>query len=43
MNGGSSSPRIDHINPEDIPLAVVDVEDNPIHIDLTLRKKIKVI
>jgi len=30
-------------NPEDIPLAVVDAEDNPIHIDLTFRKKIKVI
>ena len=42
-NGGGGSPSVDHINPENIPLVLVDVEDNPIDIDLTFRKKIKVI
>ena len=43
MSQGHSSPSAYLNNPEDIALAVVDVEDNPIHIDLTFRKKIKVI
>lgn len=43
MNYGGGSPGVDHINPENIPLVLVGVEDNPIDIDLTFRKKIKVI
>ena len=42
-NGGGGSPSVDHINPEDIPLVLIDVEDNSIDVDLTFRKKIKVI
>ena len=42
-NGGGGSPSVDHINPEDTPLVFADVEVNPIDIDLTFRKKIKVI
>ncbi len=42
-NGGGGSPSVDHINSENTPLVLVDVEDNSIDIDLTFRKKIKVI
>ena len=37
------APSVDHINSDNTPLVLVDVEDNPIDIDLTFRKKIKVI
>ncbi|NQT66511.1 MAG: hypothetical protein HQ569_02905 [Actinobacteria bacterium] len=42
-NGGGSSPGVYLRNPEDIALVLTDVEDNPINVDLTFRKKIKVI
>ena len=43
MNGGGGRPSEDLINPEDIALVLADIEDSPINVDLTFRKKIKVI
>ena len=42
-NGGGNSPSVYLKNPEDIALVLTDVEDNPNNVDLTFRKKIKVI
>jgi len=42
-NGGGNSRGVYLKNPEDIALVLTDVEDNPINVDLTFRKKIKVI
>jgi hypothetical protein len=42
-NGGGSSPSVYLKNPEDIALVLANVEDNSINVDLTFRKKIKVI
>ena len=42
-NGGGGSPSVYLKDPEDIALVLVDIEDNSINVDLTFRKKIKVI
>ena len=42
-NGGGSSPSVYLKNPEDIALVLANVEDNSINVDLTFKKKIKVI
>ena len=42
-NGGGGRPSVYLKNPEDIALVLTDVEDNPVNVDLTFRKKIKVI
>ena len=42
-NGGGGSPGAECINPEKITPILVDIDDNPINIDLTFKKKIKVI
>jgi len=42
-DGGGSSPSVYLKNPEDIALVLANVEDNSINVDLTFKKKIKVI
>ena len=42
-NGGGSSPSVYLKNLEDVEPDLTDDQDNPIGVDLTFRKKIKVI
>jgi hypothetical protein len=42
-NGGANKPCTDLLNLEDIKPDLTDDDDNPINVDLTFRKKIKVI
>jgi len=42
-NGGVSSPSVCLKNPKDLVPCLVGAEDNPISVDLTFRKKIKII
>ena len=42
-NGGGCSPSVGCINPEKITPILASINDNPINVDLTFKKKIKVI
>jgi hypothetical protein len=42
-NGGDSKPSVDLTNLEDLEPDLIDDEDIPFSVDLTFRKKIKVI
>ena len=42
-NGGGGSPSVGCINPDKIAPILAGINDNPINVDLTFKKKIKVI
>jgi len=42
-NGGGGLPSVGCINPEKIVPILADINDDPINVDLTFKKKIKVI
>ena len=42
-NGGVSSPSVCLKNPKDLVQDLINIEDSPVNVGLTFRKKIKVI